>query len=219
MSTVQKAGGVVALFEAAAYVVGFASMALVFNPGDTEAWTSAQKLSFLLERKAWFQTLHALIFVAFGIALVVLAVALHERLQHGSPALMKVATPFGLIWAGLVIASGMVAIVGLEAVAAMHERNDIALATSAWAVLAAVQDGLGGGVEVVGGVWVLLISAAAWRSRALPRGVCMLGIVVGLSGVLTVFPPLKSLAVLFGLSQIVWFVALGLVMVRSSSRT
>lgn len=55
-----------------------------------------------------------------------------------------------LIWAGLVIASGMVASVGLEAVATLHAK-DVAQAVTAWVAIAAIQDGLGGGVEIVGG--------------------------------------------------------------------
>jgi hypothetical protein len=126
---------------------------------------------------------------------------------------MKIATPFGLIWAGLVIASGMVASVGLEAVAAIHTR-DVVQATTTWVAISAVQNGLGGGVELVGGVWVLLISAASFQSAAFPKSLGYLGIVVGLAGVFTVIPMLKDLAMVFGISQILWFAWIGIVMLR-----
>ncbi len=213
MFNLQKAGGIAALFEALAYVVGFGVMATLLNPGNTEGWGSAQKLAFVLERKALFHTWTIFIYVAFGIALVILAVALHERLRDRAHDLMKIATPFGLIWAGLVIASGMVASVGLETVAAIHAR-DAAQATSTWVVIDAIQNGLGGGVELVGGVWVLLISAASFQSSAFPKGLGYLGIVVGLAGVLTVVPMLKDLAMVFGISQILWFAWIGIAMLR-----
>jgi hypothetical protein len=213
MFNLQKAGGIAALFETLAYVVGFGVMATLLNPGNTEGWSSAQKLAFVLERKALFHTWTIFIYVAFGIALVVLAVALHERLRDRAHDLMKIATPFGLIWAGLVIASGMVASVGLETVAAIHAR-DAAQATSTWVVIDAIQNGLGGGVELVGGVWVLLISAASFQSSAFPKGLGYLGIVVGLAGVLTVVPMLKDLAMVFGISQILWFAWIGIAMLR-----
>lgn len=41
-------------------------------------------------------------YVVFGIFLVVLALALYERLKAGAPAMAQTATAFGLIWAGLV---------------------------------------------------------------------------------------------------------------------
>jgi hypothetical protein len=213
MVNLQKAGGIAALFETLAYIVGFGVMATLLNPGDAEGWSSAQKLDFLLERKALFQTWTIFIYVAFGIALVVLTVALHDRLKDKAHDLMRIATPFGLIWAGLVIASGMVASVGLEAVAAIHPR-DVAQATSTWVAISAIQNGLGGGVEIVGGVWVLLISAASFQSAAFPKVLGYLGIVVGLTGVLTVVPMLKDLAILFGISQILWFAWIGIVMLR-----
>jgi hypothetical protein len=213
MVNLQKAGGIAALFETLAYIVGFGVMATLLNPGNAEGWSSAQKLDFVLERKTLFQIWTIFIYVAFGIALVVLTVALHDRLKDKAHDLMRIATPFGLIWAGLVIASGMVASVGLEAVAAIHPR-DVTQATSTWVAISVIQNGLGGGVEIVGGVWVLLISAASFQSAAFPKVLGYLGIVVGLSGVLTVVPMLKDLAILFGISQILWFAWIGIVMLR-----
>ncbi len=213
MFNLKKAGGFAALFEALAYIVGFAVMATLLNPANSEGWNSAQKLSFILEKKAIFQSWTLFIYVAFGIALVVLAVALHEQLKEKSPELLKVATPFGLIWAGLVIASGMVASVGLETVAAMHAK-DAAQATAAWVVIDAIHNGLGGGVEVVGGVWVLLISAASLQAARFPKALGYLGVVVGLAGILTVVPMFKDLAAVFGISQIFWFAGVGFVLLR-----
>jgi hypothetical protein len=126
---------------------------------------------------------------------------------------MKIATPFGLIWAGLVIASGMVGSVGLEAVAALHAQ-DAANAASVWSAIGAVQDGLGGGVEIVGGLWALLISVASMRSTALPAALGYLGMFVGAAGILTVVPALAELGTVFGLGQIAWFAWLGIVMIR-----
>jgi hypothetical protein len=214
MLSLQKAGGIAALFEAMAYVVAFTVMATLLNPGDTNGWTPAQTLSFALGRQAILQATLILVYVFFGIALVFLAVALHERLNIRSPDLMKIATPFGLIWAGLVISSGMVGSVGLEAVAALHAQ-DAAQAASLWSAIGAVQDGLGGGVEIVGGVWVLLISAASLRSSVLPRALSYLGFIVGVAGILTVVPSLGELGAIFGLGQIVWFAWLGIFMLRA----
>lgn len=215
MISLQKAGGMAALFEAFAYIIGFVVIATLLDPGNTDGWDTARKLSFVLEQKTFFQAWTLLIYVGFGVALVVLAVALHERLKEGAEDLMKVATPFGLIWAGLVIASGMVASVGLESVAAMHSE-DVVQATSTWVAINAVQNGLGGGVEIVGGVWVLLISVAAMRSAALPRLLGWLGIVVGVAGILTIIPALEGAEVIFGLSQIPWFAWIGVLMLSES---
>ena len=213
MLHLQKAGGGAAIFEAVTYVVGFGVMATLLNPGDTKGWSAAQKLAFVLERKVIFHSWVLLVYVGFGIALVVLAVALHERLKDKSPALMQIATPFGLIWAGLVMGSGMIASVGLETVTAIYVQ-DVTQATSTWIAIDAIQNGLGGGVEIVGGVWMLLISVASLQSIAFPRVLNYLGIAIGLIGILTVLPILKDLVGVFGLSQIPWFAWIGILMLR-----
>lgn len=213
MFNLQKAGGFAALFQALAYVVGFSAIATWLNPGNTESWSFTQKLAFLLERKALFQTWMIFIYVAFGIALVVLTVALHDRLKDTALDLMKIATPFGLIWAGLVIASGMVGSVGLEAVASIY-ASDVEQATATWLAIDAIQNGLGGGVEIVGGVWVLLITAGSFRSTTFPKALCYLGVVVGLAGVLTIVPIHKDLGAVFGITQIFWFAWIGIIMLH-----
>ena len=213
MFTLQKAGGIAAVVEAVIYVVGFVVMATLLNPGNTEGWGQAQKLAFVLERKTIFQIWTTLIYVVFGVVLVLLTIALHDLLKTASGVFMNIATSFGLIWAGLVIASGMVANVGLEAVAILH-LQDVAQAVTAWVAIAAIQDGLGGGVEIVGGLWVLMISAASFHSSALPRLLAYLGFVVGTAGVVTVVPSLAELSAVFGLGQILWFAWIGVCVLR-----
>jgi hypothetical protein len=209
----QKIGGIAALLEALVYLVGFAVVATLFNPGDLEAWSQEQKLSYLLQRRSIFQTWNIFIYVVFGAILVVLTVALHERLRTKAGALISIATSFGLIWSGLVIASGMVASVGLEMVTKLYAQ-DAGQALAVWAAVGAVQDGLGGGVEIVGGLWILLVSAASYQTHALPRLLCYLGFVVGLAGLLTVAPPLGELGAVFGLVGILWFAWIGVVMLQ-----
>lgn len=209
-----KAGGIAALIQAACYVFGFAMIATVLNPDGASDWSREQKLSFVLEHQDLYQFWNVVIYVVFGVALVVLTTALHRLMRGGASFSMAVATPFGLIWAGLVIASGMVANVGLEVVSDLYVES-AAEAARSWATIGAVQDGLGGGVELVGGLWVLLLSQAALRDGTIiPRPVSFLGLVVGLSGIVTIVPALSAFGAVFGLTQILWFVAIGVVLLR-----
>jgi hypothetical protein len=155
------------------------------------------------------------VFVVFSVFLVVLALALYDRLKAGSPAMAQTATVFGLIWAGLVIASGMIFIIGIDNVVDLYGQ-DPAQAATVWLAIDSVFDGLGGGVELVGGLWILLVSWAALRAGELPRALNYLGVVIGVVGIFTVVPALEVLTDIFGLSQIVWFVWLGIVMLRGS---
>lgn len=157
-----------------------------------------------------------LLYVFFGLFLVVLALALYERLKTGAPALMQAATVIGVIWAGLLAASGMIANAGLAPTAALY-AIDPAQATLTWQGVEIVVNGMGNANgEILGGVWMLLVSLAALRSGELPKGACVLGLFVGAVGVVSRFPGLTDLVALFGLSQLVWYVWVGIVLLRSN---
>lgn len=216
MKLEMRSGGVAALVQAFCYVLGFALLATSMNPGSTGDWTQVQKLEFILERQSLFVLWNIVIYVVFGAALVVLTVVLHKLLEPVSPFAASIGTPFGFIWAGLVVASGMVANVGLAWVSEAFEAGPEAAAQT-WNVIGIIQDGIGGGVEVVGGLWVLIVSVASLRARAvLPRTVNLLGLVVGLCGVITIVPALGEMGAVFGLLQIVWFAGVGVVLLRAN---
>ena len=213
ISDLQKLGGISALIEAALYVTGFALFLTVLNPSGYEG--RVQRVAFLAENQVAAYIGNLLIYVVFGVVLVVLALALHARLKDGSPAIMQTATAFGLIWAGLVIASGMIANIGNATVIGLFSENQDQ-AVLLWLAIGTVQEALGGGNEIVGGLWVLLLSWAALRSDKLPKVLNYLGVLVGLAGILTVVPAFAVLMDVFGLGQIVWFAWLGVVMLRES---
>ncbi|MEE4295604.1 MAG: DUF4386 family protein [Wenzhouxiangella sp.] len=210
-----KPGAYAAIVQAICYIFGFALLMTIMNPGNTEGWSQLQKLDFILEREHIFQLWNFVIYVVFGVALVVLAVVLHRLLNSNNSLWMMIATPFGLIWAGLVIASGMIASIGLEAVSDLHPANPEA-ATQLWTTVGVLQNGLGGGVELVGGVWIFLISIWSLRSkRLLPTVLNWLGMLAGIAGILTVVPGLSALGAVFGLIQIIWFLWIGVVLLKS----
>ncbi len=213
----QAVGAWAALFEAFAYIVGFTFMLTVLQAGLAEHATPAQQLAHVLGIGGLYKAWNVVIYVLFGAVLVVLVTVLHERLAHGAAMLMKIASAFGLIWAGMVIATGMIANVGLGAVAVIHARDPMQ-ATLVWQTLSAVQDGLGGGVELVGGLWLILLSVAALRQQELSRAFNYLGLLVGVAGALTLIPPLRDLGAVFGLGQIAWFAWLGLQLHAASRR-
>jgi hypothetical protein len=218
MSDLQRMGGVAALIMAATFVVGFAVFLTVLMPaGYFDAGVDpVQKAAILADNQAIASISYLISFVVFGILLVVLALALYERLKAGAPGMAQTATAFGLIWAGLVIASGMVANVGIGTVVDLY-GNDPAQAGSVWLAIESVQLGLGGGNEIAGGLWVLLIGWAALRAGPLPRALNYLGVVIGVAGLLTVVPALEAIGLLFGLGLIVWFVWVGIFLLRSSA--
>lgn len=211
--TFQKMGGVAALIEAATFLVGMALGFTLLAPYVTGALDTAQTITFLAENQAVVYAWNQVIYIVFGIFLVPLALALHARLQANSPGMMQTATAFGLIWAGLVIASGMIFNVGLASVVELA-GSDMAQAVATWQPVHAVHIGLGGGNEIVGGMWVLLISWAALRRGGLPRLLNYFGLLVSLAGVITIVPGLSDVGAVFGLGSIVWFAWVGIILLR-----
>jgi len=220
MNGLQKMGAVAALAMAATWVVAFAVLLGVLTPAGffDEGVTALERARIITDNQALASIAYLIPYVAFGILLVVLALALHDLLKAGAPAVAQIATAIGLIWAGLVIASGMVAILGIRVVGELY-GTDAAQAGAVWAPVETVVGGLGGAAgEILGGVWLVLIGWAALRARELPSALSFLGIVLGVAGILTVVPTLEPASYLYGLGLIVWFVWLGIVMLRTSRR-
>jgi hypothetical protein len=79
-----------------------------------------------------------------------------------------------------------------------------------------VPEVLVGRVEVVGGIWILLVTWAALLAGRHPRALNYFGVAVGVAGVLTVVPALEVLGIGFRLGEIAWVVWLGIVWFRGS---
>jgi hypothetical protein len=79
-----------------------------------------------------------------------------------------------------------------------------------------VPEALVGRVEVVGGIWILLVTWAALLAGRHPRALNYFGVAVGVAGVLTVVPALEVLGIGFRLGEIAWVVWLGIVWFRGS---
>lgn len=213
MKSLQKSGGFAALYLAVAYLIGMVIFLVVLDyPSITDP---TQKAALLVEKQMVVFSTNLLMYVFFGVVLIVLALALYDRIKAGAPALMQIATALAIIWAGSLIASGMVANAGIAPVVALY-ATDPGQAALSWQGIETVTNGLGNGNgEILGGLWTLLVSLAALRAGALFRGLNVLGLFVGAVGILSVIPGLTDvLTGVFGLSQIIWFVRLGIVLLR-----
>jgi len=215
MKTLQKFGGFAALYMAAAYLIGMIIFLVVLD--YTSISDPAQKVALLVKMQMVTFSTNLLMYVFFGVFLIVLSLALYERLKSGSPALMQVATVIGILWAGSLAASGMVANAGIAPVVALYAK-DPAQAALTWQGIESVANGLGNANgEILGGLWVLLVSLAALRAGGLPKGLNMLGLLAGAVGILSLVPGLTDAMVrVFGLSQIIWYIWLGIVLLRSN---
>lgn len=217
MKSLQKMGGVAALIDAATYLV---SMGLLFTllalMGSSTNLDFGQFMAFFIDNQTIVFIWHLLMYMVNGVFLVILALGLYDRLKGGSPAMAQTATVFGLIWAVFVFASGFITNHGLNVVVDLYGK-DPAQAATVKLVLDTVTLGIDSSDRFLGCLWVLLISWAAMRAEGLPKALNYLGMVLGVAGLIsTAAPVLKDLGVAFGLGIIVWWIWLGIVMLRSN---
>jgi hypothetical protein len=213
--THQRAGGVAALYLASALLGAIPYFLLVVDyPGAT---TAADKVALVVDNYASMYAVYLATYVLFGIAVGVLALALHDRLRVDGPVTVRVATLIGLLWSFVLVASGMVFTYGMTTIETLA-ATDRAQAVVTWQAIEPVALALGGaGGELLGGLWVLLISLVVLRGRGLPKALGWLGVLVGVVGLASVVPPLHDATVAFGLLEVVWLVWLGLVLVREQT--
>lgn len=214
MKNLQRISGVAALYAAVTYVLGLIYFGFVLDYANVSE--PLEKVALLVDHETSLYIMTLLLYVVFGAALIVLTLALADRFKVAAPVVIRTASAFGFVWAGLLIASGMVHNVGLRAVVDRYDNNPDQAAT-AWLAIESVSNGLGGEFEIVGGVWMILMSWAALQANALPRLAIYLGVIAGVAGLITVVPSLTDVAVgVFALGQIVWFTWLATVMLRES---
>ena len=215
MKNLQKMGGIAALYEAVALLIAMVGYLLVLETlSDVDP---VEKVALLVDNQAFLYILNLIAYVIWGLALVVLSLALYQRLKAGSPAMALTATAIGLIWATVLIASGMISNYGMGIVVDLYS-TDPAQAGTVWLAIESVAQGLGGASgEILGGPWVLLVSWAALRAGEFPKALNYLGLVLGVVGILSTIPALfLMLALVFGMGKIVWLIWLGIVMLRSN---
>ena len=213
------ATGIAALICAATYTIGIAVLLSVLAPlgfgtqqidaGAVAAFIHAHPIGMI----AW----NTLIYIVNALALVVLVVGLTQRVRANQPGLAAVAQALGLIWAGLVLGAGMIANVGVERAASLYATSPEA-AAQLWSVLHAVELGLGGGNEIAGGAWIMLVSLAERRSATASIWRTVLGSLAGIAGLATVVPSIADGAgAVFGLGALLWFAWLGVALLRDPS--
>jgi hypothetical protein len=216
MKNLQKMGGIAALIDATTYLVSLGLLFTLLAPMLDTALNFSQFMAFFMGNQTIVFLWHMNMYMVNGIFLVILALALHERLKAGAPAMAQVATVFGLIWAVLVFASGLITNHGLNIVVDLYGK-DPAQAATVKLVLDMITTALDSSDRFLGCLWVLFVSWAALRAKGLPKALNIFGMVIGVAGIIsTAAPVLKELGIAFGLGIIVWWVWLGIILLRSN---
>ena len=210
----QRIGGAAALLAAGTFGYGIAMFATSLADYTDPDATPAESVDFLVGHQGQLLAWYIGIFIVFGAALVPLALALRQRLVDRAPILANTATVFAAIWAALMYATGMISNIGIETVADLAD-TDPDQAASVWSAIDTVTNGLGGGNELVGGIWIGLVSIAGLATIRLPRWLNVVGLTTAAAGLVTVVPAFEAVEMVFGLGSIVWFIGTGIALIRN----
>uniref|UniRef100_A0A486XX41 DUF4386 domain-containing protein n=1 Tax=Rheinheimera sp. BAL341 TaxID=1708203 RepID=A0A486XX41_9GAMM len=153
-------------------------------------------------------------YLLFGVLLAILLQALRQAMPQNQSAIAALAERFDNIWVMLMIASGMVALVGMNmTLRLLDSSTDQALALYNTSNL--LTNALGGCIELVGGLWVLLLSIAGLQQQRFAKVLHILGLIVGSLGIFTLLHTVPYLKDAFGITQLIWFIWLGVVLLRT----
>lgn len=196
------------------YVVMFLIFGIALSFPETES--VRDKIAYIGSQQSLLSLANIVGYLLFGSLLLIAVQATHARLNVLSSHLLNAASAFGFIWVVFMMASGMVALVGMNTMLSLFAKSS-AHTDTLFYVYTTVVNGLGGGIELVGGLWVLLLSIHGLKTAQLAKGLHLLGLVVGTFGVLTLFQSVPEMKEAFGLSQIIWFVWMGFALLKSTT--
>lgn len=221
----QRAGGIAAIICALTYLFGFVLFfGLLDAPSDS---SNKGHLHFLISQRDTFFLGYIVIGIVFSLSLLLLNQSLEARFKSRMPNFAKYTGALGHIWATFVLASTFIFLVSLPFLANFADTDE----DSAVVVLKSVDivvDALGGGIELLGAIWVLILSFMGIKANVYTKALHVIGVAVGIAGILTLFSGLSLLTgnmvfeastAIFGLGQIIWFVWLGITMVSANDMT
>ena len=210
----QKAGGIAALVASAIFLFAIVMVLTILNPMADQTLSFEKYLDFLTANKTLVYIWHFAIYLLCGVCLTILSLALYERIKSGAPTTMKIATVLGLIWASFVFLSGFLAIHGTEAIINLNVK-DPTQAEILKKTIETITLGIDHSDKFLGCLWVGLVSIAAFKTGTLPKAFNFFGIIICISGLIgTVIPSLIEISYAFGFGVIVWWLYLGVFMLR-----
>lgn len=196
------------------YITLFAIYGAVLStPADV---STADKIAYLVENKNLFNLTFILGYAFFACLLCFCVYVIGGLYQQASPHVIAMATLFGYFWVVVLLCTGMIGISSNELLASLSSSNPAA-AETIYYVRALLIESLGGGIEFIGGVWLLLLGVVSWRHGLLSKCLSAFTLIKGTIGIVTLICADSLLRDLFGVTGIVWFIWMGVSMFKKAS--
>lgn len=215
MKIFQKADGAAALGAAATYVFAMGLAATALSPIMGSKLSIQEYLDFLIANKMLIFIWNFTMYLINGLCLVVLVLGLYHRLKEFSPKLAELAAVFGILWAAFVFLSGLITISGNETLLALN-RNQSTMIESLKQILDMLSLGIDSSDKFLGCLWIGLVSSAAIKAKLFSPAVNIFGLIISSAGLLgTLIPSFLFISYAFGIGAIIWWVAVGIFLIRN----
>jgi hypothetical protein len=210
MKNLQKIGGIAALVQGILFIVFPLFLFVILPSQGLQATTGPNFLAdpaivLTAASTTALVSIFGLLDVPIAVSLILIVLALHERLQADSPMMMRIAAGAGLVGTVLFLAVGMVRFTSISQLAALYSHDQAGVA-AAYLAADTIVEGLNNAAVFAFGWWVLLASWAGLQTGGLPKLLCSLGLLLGVSGIITFVLPVPPVL------GIVWFPWLGAVL-------
>ncbi|ADZ92398.1 hypothetical protein [Marinomonas mediterranea] len=207
-----KLSGYLSLIQGAIFLISILWYVILLMPIGVELRAlSVDQLALITEHKGMLQLFYGIAYVLFALLLVGLNIAICK--VDNTSIMNNIALIMGSIWSGFLLGCGLLVIASFEYIAMPHSDNSIKL--NLLMFVSVIVEAIGGGNELVGGIWVASISISLKKACHIGSSQCLLGLAIGVIGIMTVVPSLGELGALFGIGMIVWFAALGVTQLKS----
>ncbi|MBU2864696.1 DUF4386 family protein [Reinekea forsetii] len=193
------------------YITLFAIYGAVLStPADA---TTPGKIAYLIANQGLFNFTHILGYVLFSCLLCFCVYVIGNLYQQVSQPAIAIATLFGYFWVVVLLCTGMIGITSSELIATLNASNPAAAEAIYYARILLVES-LGGGIEFIGGVWMLILGIVSWRHGLFTKVLSVFTLVKAATGILTLFCADSILRDLFGITGIIWFMWMGVVLIK-----
>lgn len=209
----QQIGGIAALLQTALYLLTFIFILIIWPMYGVRGPDDASNPRLVLPALSHAPVLSvfSLLDIPIAVCLLLVVLALADRLHGVSPIITRIALTSGLMSVAFFLALGMIRFLGWSQLASLYTQEQTGAAT-AYAALSALDTAIDGAALFTLAWWALLTHWAALGTSSLPKVLTYVGVLVGVVGIIGgVIPTLRPVALVLVL---VWTPSLGLVLLR-----
>ena len=196
------------------YIIGIVYFVFILKYSD--ALVYSEKLILILENIVSVSIIYFLIYTFFGIVLITFSLKIYTSLRCENDFTAKFILSLGLIWSGLLIASGMIFNFGVYSISEIYPHNPNQ-AVIIFSTISIISEGIGGGNEIVGVLFRLLISLVIYKYNVFTKSIANIGLIAAFAGIASSIQVFSEITNgIFGFSQIIWFLMFGIHFLKES---